>query len=105
MELTTRTCSCGKVCKNQKGVRIHASKMGCPPIMNIVQRTRQIDETEEELGQDANHSAQSLQVLESLEGDSSNEDQQERDDKQEEPEVPPQEEPHEQQEPRKVRLK
>ena len=65
--------------------------------MKIVQRTRQLDETEEELGQDANHSAQSFQVLELLEGDNSNEDQQERDDKQEEP--------HEQQEPRTVRLK
>ena len=67
----SRTCSsCGKVLKNEVGLKIHRTKMGCPPTLNLVQRTRQLGETEEELDLEEHHSVQSLQS--SDEGEESN---------------------------------
>ena len=40
-------CSCGRTLKNEHGLKIHRGRMGCPAIMNLVQRTRQLGETEE----------------------------------------------------------
>ena len=59
-----RTCSCGKVCKNKVGLKIHRTKMGCAPIQNLYQRARQLGETEEELDQDEHPSSQSLHASE-----------------------------------------
>ena len=53
-------CSCGKVCKNAKGVNIHRAKMGCPPVVNLVQRTRELDETSEGPNPDEHHSVRNL---------------------------------------------
>jgi len=47
--------------KNEVGLKIHRTKMGCPPTLNLVQRTRQLGETEEELDLEEHHSVQSLQ--------------------------------------------
>ncbi|XP_060603696.1 uncharacterized protein LOC132756599 [Ruditapes philippinarum] len=55
-----RTCSCGKVCKNERGLKIHRTKMGCAPIANLLQRARQLGE--EELDREEHHSVQSLQA-------------------------------------------
>ncbi|KAH3877450.1 hypothetical protein DPMN_001317 [Dreissena polymorpha] len=38
--------------------------MGCAPILNLLQRARQLGETEEELSQDEHHSVQSLHASE-----------------------------------------
>lgn len=56
-------CICGKVCKNQRGLKIHMGKMKCKPNQSITQRTGQPGETEEEVVQDTNHSDHSLHVL------------------------------------------
>ncbi|XP_062585204.1 uncharacterized protein LOC134246875 [Saccostrea cucullata] len=56
-------CSCGKVCKNQKGLKIHMGSMGCKPDQQRTQCTGQPGETEEEMVQDENHSDRSLHVL------------------------------------------
>ncbi|XP_063448172.1 uncharacterized protein LOC134727719 [Mytilus trossulus] len=56
-------CICGKVCKNQRGLKIHMGKMKCKPNRSITQRTGQPGETEEEVVQDTNHSDHSLHVL------------------------------------------
>ncbi|XP_062568263.1 uncharacterized protein LOC134230448 [Saccostrea cucullata] len=56
-------CSCGKVCKNEKGLKIHMGRMGCKPDQQLTQRTGQPGETEEEVVQDENHSDRSLHVL------------------------------------------
>ena len=53
-------CSCGKVCKNEKGVNIHRGRMGCPPIVNLVQRARELGETSEEPHPDRHHSVRNL---------------------------------------------
>lgn len=58
---TTRVCRCGKVCKGDRGLKIHQSRMGCLR-HSCVQRTRQPDETEERQGQVSNHSTQNLQA-------------------------------------------
>jgi hypothetical protein len=62
--LDERTCSCGKVCKNTTGLKIHRTKMGCSPNLNLMQRARQLGETEEELDQEIHHSVQSLPASE-----------------------------------------
>jgi len=72
---TTRVCSCGKTCKNEKGLNIHRARMGCPPVLNLEQRTRQLGETEEELDQDSHHSVQSLHAQGEAEVDSGQQDQ------------------------------
>ncbi|KAH3852954.1 hypothetical protein DPMN_095475 [Dreissena polymorpha] len=38
--------------------------MGCAPILNLLQRARQLGETEEELDQDEHNSVQSLHASE-----------------------------------------
>ena len=58
------TCSCGKQLKNEKGLRIHQGKMGCRKSSKLKQRTGTPGETEEEQGQEAHHSAQSLHASE-----------------------------------------
>ena len=55
-------CRCGKVLKNNKGLKIHQGRMGCLGIQSETQRTSQLDETEEEPDQDSNHSVRSLHV-------------------------------------------
>ncbi|KAH3772449.1 hypothetical protein DPMN_173787 [Dreissena polymorpha] len=41
--------------------------MGCAPILNLLQRARQLGETEEELDQDEHNSVQSLHASEEAE--------------------------------------
>ena len=59
-----RTCSCGKVCKNERGVKIHQARMGCSPKPSSAQRNAspEAHETEEDQGQEEHHSALSLQA-------------------------------------------
>ncbi|XP_069114421.1 uncharacterized protein [Argopecten irradians] len=57
-------CSCGKTCKNERGLKIHRTKMGCAPILNLAQRTEQSGETEEEEVPGNNHSNHSLHAPE-----------------------------------------
>ncbi|XP_062387675.1 uncharacterized protein LOC134076569 [Sardina pilchardus] len=58
---TSAICSCGKVCKNQHGLKIHQAKMKCLTGKQLVQRAGLVPgETEEEPGQESPHSAQSL---------------------------------------------
>ena len=57
-----KVCSCGKSCKNERGLKIHRTKMGCQPILNLVQRKGQPHETEEEMDQETHHSVQHLHV-------------------------------------------
>lgn len=54
-----RTCSCGKVLKNQHGLKIHQSRMGCQP-HELRPRTTLVGETQEEPDPDAHHSVRSL---------------------------------------------
>ena len=56
-------CICGKVCKNQRGLKIHMVKMGCSPIQSLKRHTGQPGEMEEEVVQNENHSDHSLHVL------------------------------------------
>ena len=53
------TCWCGKTCKNEKGLKIHQSKMGCGARKASTQRTVQTGKTQEAVSQDANHSRDS----------------------------------------------
>ena len=66
-ETTTRvTCICGKLCKNQRGLKIHQARMKCLERESEVQRTGPgPGETQEEPGQEATHRSQSLHVPES----------------------------------------
>ena len=48
--------------KNEKGLKIHQTKMGCLKGQSQILRTSQLGETEEEQDQDSNHSVMSLQV-------------------------------------------
>ena len=59
-----KICSCEKSCKNERGLKIHRTKMGCQPILNLVdlQRKGQPHETEEEMDQETHHSVQNLRV-------------------------------------------
>lgn len=62
--LTIRECLCGKICKNEKGLKIHLGKMKCKERLQASQCTDQgSGETEEEPGQEAPHSARSLQEV------------------------------------------
>ena len=55
--------TCGKTCKNIKGLKIHQTKMGCAPIANLVQRIEQISsQSAERPGPESNHSAKTLNV-------------------------------------------
>ena len=42
--------SCGRTCKNEKGLKIHRNKMGCSLILKIVQHSGQPHETDEGRG-------------------------------------------------------
>ena len=54
-------CECGKICKNEKGLRIHQGKMKCKE--RPQQRTAQpAGEAEENRSQEANHSAPDLRA-------------------------------------------
>jgi hypothetical protein len=61
------TCSCGKPCKNEKGLKIHRTKMGCSPILNLMQRAGSPGETEERLDPEEHHSVQHLHASENEE--------------------------------------
>ena len=53
-------CHCGKVCKNQHGLKIHQAKSGCKLRGGQKQRTGFPGETGETSSQDSNHSIGSL---------------------------------------------
>lgn len=57
----TRVCRRGKVCKGDRGLKIHQSRMGYLR-HSSVQSTGQPDETEERQGQVSDHSTQNLQA-------------------------------------------
>ncbi|CAG2233830.1 unnamed protein product [Mytilus edulis] len=61
---TSRVCSCGKICKNEKGLKIHRTKMGCSVTPILERRKGQPNETEEEMNQETHHSVQHLHVQE-----------------------------------------
>nr|XP_014269084.2 uncharacterized protein LOC106676625 [Maylandia zebra] len=67
MERTTsKTCICGKLCKNQRGLKVHQARMKCLERQSEVQRTGpEPGETQEEPGQEAPHRAQSLHAQDS----------------------------------------
>lgn len=48
--------------KNERGLKIHRGKMGCPPILSLTRRIGTPSETEEEMVQETHHSDQSLHV-------------------------------------------
>ncbi|XP_053183947.1 LOW QUALITY PROTEIN: uncharacterized protein LOC128367182 [Scomber japonicus] len=56
-------CICGKVCKNERGLKIHQARMKCLVQETAVQRTGPVPgETQEEPGPETPHRAQNLQV-------------------------------------------
>ncbi|XP_053332775.1 uncharacterized protein LOC128506382 [Clarias gariepinus] len=60
----SKQCTCGKVCKNIHGLKIHQTKMKCLLGAGATQRTgAQPGETQEEPGPESPHSARNLQVL------------------------------------------
>ena len=67
--LESRRCnSCKRIFKSEVGVKIHQTKMKCYPKMNLLHRAEEIsDEAEERPSQEANHSAEILNVKESSE--------------------------------------
>ncbi len=61
---TSKQCTCGKICKNERGLKIHQGKMKCLVGTGPTQRTgSQPGETQEEPGPESPHSARNLQVL------------------------------------------
>ncbi|KAL7876168.1 hypothetical protein AOLI_G00111310 [Acnodon oligacanthus] len=65
--MTSAQCFCGKVCKNPRGLKIHQAKMRCVRTVPVAQRSGNTPgETQEELGQETNHSAQNHQVTQAL---------------------------------------
>ena len=55
--------SCGKLCKNAVGLKIHQSKMGCAPIANLIQRAEEYSgETEERPSPELHHRTGNLNV-------------------------------------------
>ena len=63
---TTRRCICGKICKNERGLKIHQGRMKCLVQGSEAQRTG-LDpgETREEPGRETPHRAQNLHVTNS----------------------------------------
>ncbi|KAK0134731.1 Retrovirus-related Pol polyprotein from type-2 retrotransposable element R2DM [Merluccius polli] len=62
--LTSRECLCGKICKNEKGLKIHQSRMKCKEQLHASQCTGLVPgETEKAPSPEAPHRAQSLQVV------------------------------------------
>ncbi len=63
----SRECVCGKICKNEKGLKIHQSRMKCKERLQASQSTGLVPgETEEEPSPEAPHRAQSLQVVQTV---------------------------------------
>lgn len=61
--MMTTQCICGKICKNERGLKIHQGKMRCLTRSTVTQRTEVTSgQMQEELGPEATHSAQSLLV-------------------------------------------
>ncbi|XP_052218148.1 uncharacterized protein LOC127835750 [Dreissena polymorpha] len=59
------TCKCGKVCKNQHGLRIHHGKSGCQRVRSQGQRLAILaSETQEYSSLDSTHSTEELSVKE-----------------------------------------
>ena len=61
-EQRKRCDSCGRLFKNDRGVAIHKGKMKCEQKQTQRRRDSPIRNTQEDLGQDLNHSAQDLQA-------------------------------------------
>ncbi len=60
---TTIRCICGRICKNEHGLKIHQGRMRCLTAETTTQRTEATSvKTQEEPGPEATHSAQSLLV-------------------------------------------
>lgn len=59
---TPGVCSCGKICKNERGLKIHMGHMGCPPIQNLVHRIGKPCKSKENTGQETHHRARDLLV-------------------------------------------
>jgi len=57
---TPIVCSCGKTCKNHRGMKIHQTRSGCQLREKQKQRTGLPGETREKTSQVSNHSASSL---------------------------------------------
>lgn len=61
----SKQCTCGKVCNNIHGLRIHQARMKCPLGAEATQHTGvQPGETQEVPGPESANSARNLQVLE-----------------------------------------
>jgi len=61
----TVTCHCGKVCKNQRGLRIHQGKSGCQRVRPLEQRIASMaSETQEYSSQETTHSTDELTAQE-----------------------------------------
>lgn len=60
---TSKQCTCGKVCKNIHGLKIHKAMMKCLFVVGTAQCTGACIEMQEEPGPESPHSAWSLQVL------------------------------------------
>ncbi|XP_052217978.1 uncharacterized protein LOC127835582 [Dreissena polymorpha] len=59
------TCNCGKVCKNQRGLRIHQGKSDCQRVRSQGQRIASLaSETQEYSSLDSTHSTEELYVQE-----------------------------------------
>ncbi len=60
---TTIQCICGRICKNERGLKIHQGRMRCLRAETATQCTEATSgKTQEEPGPEATHSAQSLLV-------------------------------------------
>jgi len=59
------SCNCGKVCKNQRGLRIHQGKSDCQRVRSQGQRIASLaSETQEYSSLDSTHSTEELSVQE-----------------------------------------
>ena len=61
-KINEAVCRCGKVCKNQRGLKIHQAKKGCVTPKELQQRTEKSGETSEVQEQETNHSIQDHHV-------------------------------------------
>ena len=62
VSVLSRVFRCGKICKNERGLKKHQTKMKCSQPTSNLQHTGQPGETEESPGQESNHSLQNLQA-------------------------------------------
>lgn len=58
IEQAHKGCSCGKICKNENGLKIHRKKMGCS-VAKILERCKG---PSDEMNQKTQHSVQHLHV-------------------------------------------